>query len=286
MKYEFMAAQEGQYGVTRMCWVLGVRRSGYYAWRTRPESGRAKADQQLVTEIRRLHQISRQNYGSPRMHDALRKGGVKCGRHRVARLMRLHGIVALKAHKRRFCTTQRNTQVVPAPNLLGQNFSCDRPNEKWAGDVTYIATAEGWLYLACVMDLFSRQIVGWAMSEFLDTQLVEAAWNMAVGQRQPPKGLLHHSDQGSTYTSEAYQRALKKYGCQISMSRVGNCYDNAVMESFFATLKTECARQVYATRAQARTAIFEYIEAWYNRQRSHSSLDYLSPVQFEVQFRT
>jgi transposase InsO family protein len=285
MKYELMAAHEGQYGVTRMCQVLGVGRSGYYAWRQRPESGRAKADRELVGEIRKQHQVSRESYGSPRMHHALREAGMSCGRHRVARLMRLHGIVALKAHKRRYCTTQRDRQAVPAPNLLGQNFSCQRPNEKWVGDVTYIRTSQGWLYLACVMDLFSRQIVGWAMSEYVDTKLVKAAWNMAVKQRKLPKGLLHHSDQGSTYTSEAFQQALKEYDCQISMSRVGNCYDNAAMESFFATLKTECAHHTFATRAEARTAIFEYIEGWYNRQRSHSSLGYLSPVQFEAQFR-
>jgi transposase InsO family protein len=285
MKYKFMADHEGWFGVTSMCQALGVGRSGYYAWRTRPESSGAQANRMLVAEIRRQHQISRQNYGSPRMHDALRKSGIACGRHRVARLMRVHGIVAYRARKRRLCTTQRDQLAIPAPNLLGQDFSCDRPNQKWAGDVTYIPTSQGWLFLACVMDLFSRQIVGWAMSEFLDTKLVQAAWNMAVGQRKPPRGLLYHSDQGSTYTSEAFQRALKESDCRISMSRVGNCYDNAVMESFFATLKSECVRAAFITRAQARTAIFEYIEGWYNRQRAHSALGYLSPVQFEAQFR-
>jgi transposase InsO family protein len=285
MRYEFMAAHESQYCVTRMCQALGVRRSSYYGWRHRPESGRAKADRELVDEIRRQHQVSRQSYGSPRIHRALRAAGIACGRHRVARLMHLHGVVALKGRKRRFCTTQRDRQAQPAPNLLDQNFTCERPNEKYAGDVTYIPTGQGWLYLACEMDLFSRKIVGWAMSEYVDTKLVEDAWNMAVRQRKPPRGLLHHSDQGSTYTSEAFQRALKALGCKVSMSRVGNCYDNAAMESFFATLKSECAHHVFATRAEARMAIFEYIEGWYNRQRSHSSLGYLSPVQFEAQFR-
>jgi transposase InsO family protein len=285
MKYEFMAAHKSQHGVMRMCRVLGVRRSGYYAWRHRPESCRAKADRQLVDEIRKRHQVSRQSYGSPRIHDALQAAGIACGRHRVARLMRLHGIVGLKGRKRKPCSTQRDRQAAPAPNLLDQNFTCERPDEKYAGDVTYIDTRQGWLYLACEMDLFSRKIVGWAMSEYVNTKLVEDAWKMAVEQRKPPRGLLHHSDQGSTYTSEAFQRALKDHGCQISMSRVGNCYDNAAMESFFATLKSECAHHVFATRAEARTAIFEYIESWYNRQRSHSSLGYLSPVQFEAQFR-
>lgn len=285
MKYEFMASHKSEHSVKSMCRVLGVERSGYYAWRGRADSPRARANQLLLTQIRAEHEISGQSYGSPRIHDALRQAGMACGRHRVARLMRLHGIVGRKAGKRRHSTTQRNPQAAPAPNLLGQDFTCERPNQKWVGDGTYIPTSQGWLYLACEMDLFSRKIVGWAMSESMDTKLVEAAWNMAVGQRKPPQGLLHHSDQGSNYTSEAFQQALKKHDCQISMNRVGNCYDNAAMESFFATLKTECADHVFATRAQARTAIFEYIETWYNRQRSHSSLGYLSPAQFEAQFR-
>jgi transposase InsO family protein len=182
-------------------------------------------------------------------------------------------------------TTHRDPNAVPAPNLLNQDFSSPAPDRKWVSDITYIDTAEGWLYLAAVLDLFSRRIVGWAMDEHMDASLVQQAWNMAVLQRGPSADLLHHSDQGSQYTSDVYQQSLATCHCQVSMSRVGNCFDNAAMESFFSTLKTECAIEQFATRAQARTAIFEYIEAWYNRQRLHSSLGYLSPAEFERKSR-
>jgi putative transposase len=195
--------------------------------------------------------------------------------------MQLHQIRARTRKKGRPITTQREAGAMPAPNLLNQEFSASAPNLKWVSDITYIETAEGWLYLAVVLDLFSRRIVGWAMADHLEASLVEAAWNMALLQRHPQTGLLHHSDQGRQYTSTLYQTALATSLCQVSMSRVGNCYDNAAMESFFATLKTECATQTFATRSQARSAIFEYIEAWYNRQRLHSSLGYLSPAEFE-----
>ncbi len=282
MIYQFMADHEGEFGIVRMSRVLGVGRSGYYAWRSRPTCARKQANQALVVQINEEYRSSRETYGSPRIHATLRRKGVLCGRNRVARLMQLHGLTARKKQKRRLVTTQREAGARPAPNLLNQDFSAPAPNQKWVSDITYIDTAEGWLYLASVLDLFSRQIVGWAMADRIDAALVEEAFEMAVLRRDPTAGLLHHSDQGRQYTSAAYQSCLADLHCQVSMSRVGNCYDNAVMESFFGTLKAECATQQFTTQAQARTAIFEYIEAWYNRQRLHSSLGYLSPMEFEL----
>ena len=194
-------------------------------------------------------------------------------------------IVAKKGSKRRPVTTQRQPGTVPAPNLLAQDFSASAPDRKWVADITYIDTAEGWLYLAPVLDLYSRMVVGWAMADHMDTSLVKAAFEMALARRHPSAGLLHHSDQGSQYTSGVYQQKLVDQQCQISMSGVGNCYDNAVMESFFDTLKTECADKLFPTRAIARTTIFEYLEVWYNRLRLHSTLGYLSPTEFEQQSR-
>jgi putative transposase len=285
MIYQFMADHEGEFRMVRMSRILGVGRSGYYAWRSRPSGVRRQANEALVVQIDQVYQMSRETYGSPRIHAALQRKGVACGRHRIARLMHLHGMAARKPHKRFPRTTQRNPQAMPAPNLLNQDFSAPAADRKWVTDITYIDTAEGWLYVASVLDLFSRQVVGWAMDERMETSLVEEALKMAMLKRHPPEGLLHHSDQGSQYTSEAYQQALAAYHCQVSMSRIGNCFDNAAMESFFSTLKTECASQPFATHAQARTAIFEYIEGWYNRQRLHSSLGYLSPVEFERKSR-
>jgi putative transposase len=285
MKYQFIADHEGEFGIVRMARGLGVGRSGYYAWRSRPASERRQANQALVVQINDAYRTSRETYGSPRIHAELQRKGIPCGRNRVARLMQLHGITAKKRQKRHPVTTQREASAMPAPNLLNQDFSVPAPNQKWVSDITYIDTAEGWLYLASVLDLFSRQIVGWAMADRIDTTLVEDAFKMAVCRRDPTAGLMHHSDQGSQYTSQAYQDCLADVQCQVSMSRVGNCYDNAVMESFFGTLKAECVTHQFATRAQARTAIFEYIEAWYNRQRLHSSLGYLSPMEFEQKSR-
>lgn len=276
-----MAAHEDQFAVKRMCRALNVSRSGYYAWRARPTSRRAQANEQLVVQIRQVFQASRHTYGSPRIHAVLRRKGTQCGRHRVMRLMRLYGMAARRTHRGWPRTTQRDPQALPAPNLLGQDFSSPAPDRKWVTDITYIDTAEGWLYLAAVMDLYSRRVVGWAMADHTRTSLVQAALEMALLRREPAAGLLHHSDQGSQYTSEAYQQLLRARGCEVSMSRVGNCFDNAPMESFFHSLKEECAPQQFATKAQARSQIFEYIEAWYNRRRLHSALDYHSPAEFE-----
>jgi transposase InsO family protein len=276
-----MASQESQYSVKNMCRMLGVSRSGYYAWRSRLDSQRTQANERLLVRIREEYQLSRKTYGSPRIYAALRKKGVTCSRKRVARLMRLAHIAARRTRQRIPRTTQRNPEAIPAPNLLNQDFSSPAPDRKWVSDITYIATAEGWLYLAAILDLFSRRVVGWAMDEHMEASLAQQAWHMAVSQRCPSADLLHHSDQGGQYTSAVYQQGLATHHCQVSMSRVGNCFDNAAMESFFSTLKTECADQPFETRAQAHTTIFEYIEAWYNRQRLHSSLGYLSPAEFE-----
>jgi len=276
-----MKLHESEFGVEQMCRVLGVNRSGYYAWRSRPDSRRAQANQRLLVQIREEYQLSRKTYGSPRIHAALRRNGVTCTRKRVARLMRLDHIAARRARRRIPRTTQKDPNAIPAPNLLNQDFSSPAPDRKWVSDITYIDTAEGWLYLAAVLDLFSRRVVGWAMDEHLEASLVQQAWHMAVVQRCPSADLLHHSDQGSQYTSAVYLQSLAAHHCQVSMSRTGNCFDNAAMESFFSTLKTECADEQFDTRAHARTAIFDYIEAWYNRQRLHSSLGYLSPAEFE-----
>ncbi len=280
-----MNAQAGDPRVKRLCQVLGVSRSGYYAWCGRGESVRAQANQGLLVRIRAEYQASHQTYGSPRIYAALQHQGIGCSRKRVAHLMQQAELFARRANRRVPRTTQRDRQAQPAPNVLAQDFSACAPDRKWVSDMTYIDTAEGWLYLAVVEDLFSRRVVGWAMADHLDAALAQSAWQMAVSQRRPGAQLLHHSDQGRPYTSAAYQQELAAYACQVSMSRVGNCYDNAAMESFFSSLKAECVTAQFATRAQARTVIFEYIEAWYNRRRLHSTLGYLSPMEFELQSR-
>lgn len=281
MKYAFMTAHEQDFSVKAMCRVLGVQRSGYYAWKKRPMSVREQANQALLEKIQEAFALSRSTYGSVRIQRHFLNAGQVYSRHRVARLMKKAHLTPVKAAHWHPQTTRQQPGSRTAPNLLNQEFKAARPNEKWVGDITYIKTAEGWLYLAAILDLYSRRVVGWAMRERLDAKLVESAWRMAVINRHPPAQLLHHSDRGSQYTSEAYWNLLQAAQCQISMSRTGNCYDNAAMESFFATLKGECANRRFSTKTEARSAIFEYIEVWYNRQRLHSALGYLSPVQFE-----
>jgi transposase InsO family protein len=266
-----------------MCRVLDVSISGYYAWRKRQPSQRAQANVVLVAQIRQVHQASKQRYGSPRVQRALRALGYRCTQKRVARLMQVHGIRGKCKQRRQVRTTDSQHRLPVAPNRLAQHFTATAPNQKWLADLTYIPTAEGWLYLAAVMDLFSRKIVGWAMDERMTTDLVTRALLMACRRRQPAPGLLHHSDRGSQYASHEYQRVLAAYGMVGSMSRRGNCYDNAPIESFWGTLKTEApdTDQRWATRQQAKTALFTYLEGFYNHRRLHSTLGYQSPDQFE-----
>jgi len=265
-----------------MCAVLQVSRSGYYAWRRRPDSRRAQANRTLVERMRQLHAQTKERYGAVKLWRALSALGVACGRHRVARLRRLHGLVARRV--RRFRTVLEQHQFAPpAPNRLQQVFVASAPNRIWAGDLTAIATRAGWLYLAVLLDLYSRRVIGWAMSATPDKQVAVRALRMAVERRQPPPGLIHHTDQGALYTSVAYQRLVEQTGLVASMSRKGNCYDNAVVESFFSTLKNELVHERdYHTRDDARAEVFEFIEVFYNRQRLHQSLGYVSPEQFET----
>lgn len=269
-----------------MCRVLQVSVSGYYAWRKRGVSQRAAANEHLLEAIEQAHAASRQTYGSRRVTAALRQQGMVCNRKRVARLMRHNQLRGCERRKRRVVTTQACPAHPLAANVVQRDFSAPAPNRLWLGDITYIPTREGWLYLASLEDAFSRKIVGWAMDEHLEEILVEQALQMALHQRQPGDDLLHHSDRGSQYTSLDYQVLLAQHHIRVSMSGVGNCYDNAMKESFFATLKTECVTDPFDTRVQARTVIFEYIEVFYNRQRLHSALGYRSPEQFEQQFYT
>jgi putative transposase len=281
MKYALIAQLRSAYPLTQLCHALQVSASGYYAWQRRATSQRQQQDIALGAQIEQIAQTSRQTYGSPRIHAELQATGIVCGRKRVIRLMRQRGIAAQR-HRRRCRTTDSRHLNPVAPNTLGRNFTASRPNEKWVADITGVWTQQGWLYVALVLDVYSRLVIGWAMSAHRDETLVLTALRMALAQRRPDAPLLHHSDRGSQYTSSAYQTLLTNWAIQGSMSRKGDCYDNALMESFNATLKGECCdRQSWASHSQARQAIFEFIEIWYNRHRRHSSLGYLSPVAFE-----
>ncbi len=284
-KDQFISDHASQYPVALLCRVLGVSRSGYYARRTRAENRRSRDNRVLEDQIRQIYTTSRSSYGSPRVHAELRAQGIRCSKKRVARLMRRAG---LRAHRprRSWATTDSRHALPIAANLLQRDFAAPAANTKWAADITYIDTREGWLYLAVVIDLFSRQIVGWAMQPTLARGLVLDALQMALDRRRPTTPLVHHSDRGSQYASSDYQARLAAAGIQCSMSRTGDCFDNAPVESFFGTLKTELVYQhQFATRQQARSAIFEYVEVFYNRKRRHSALGYLSPVEFEAQQR-
>ena len=261
--------------------VLEVSASGYYVWRNDPGSDRKKENLRLVTHIKAVHEESSKTYGSPRIHAELCSRGIRCGKNRVARLMRQGGIQA--RHKRKFkATTDSNHQLPVYENRLNRSFEVSSPNTSWAADITYIWTHEGWLYLAVILDLFSRKIIGWSMSAGMEKQLVIGALLMALGQRKPGVGMLHHSDRGSQYASKEYQALLSDGRISCSMSRKGNCWDNAVLESFFSTLKREWVQgKKYRTRSEARADIFYFIETWYNRKRRHSTLGYLSPVEYE-----
>jgi len=271
------------YPVATMCRVLGVSPSGYYAWRTRGRSRRAQENARLVERIRTLHQASRGNYGSPNIHQDLREEGWEVNRKRVARLMREHRIVGV-TRRRRAWTTQRARHARPAPDLVERTFTAAAPNQLWVADITYIPTWAGFLYLAVVVDVFSRRIVGWAMETHLRTELVLQALNMALWQRRPA-GVIHHSDQGCQYTSLQFGRRCAEVGVRPSMGSVGDCYDNALCESFFASLECELLqKRPFTTRAEAKMAIFDYIEAWYNPRRRHSSLGRVSPITYEHQY--
>lgn len=284
MRYQFIQDHQNEFPVQRMCKVLDVSASGYYAWQTRPVSQRAQTNEKLLPKIQAIHSRSRKTYGSPRVHAELVEDGFKIGKNRVARLMRAAKLYGQRKRKQPRTTNSRHSHPV-APNHLNRDFHATQPNEKWLADITYISTAEGWLYLAVVLDLFSRKIVGWAFSASLESSLVEQAFQMAGHSRPALTGLLHHSDRGSQYAGDAYQRLLSDQQILVSMSRTGNCYDNAPMESFFSTLKCEQVHfQSYRTRQEAQTDIFSYIVGFYNRQRRHSSLGYLSPDEFERRY--
>ena len=281
--FELVDAEKARFPVQVLCEVLDVSRSGYYAWKTRPPSAHEKTDERLAAEIAATHAKSQKRYGSPRVHRALRRKGIHVGKKRVARLMREKCLVARQ--KRRFRRTTDSNHANPiAPNVVARDFEPAAPNQVWAGDVTYVATDEGWAYLAVLLDLFSRRVVGWAISETNDTELALAALAGAVRSRHSvPAGLVHHTDRGSPYASDDYRRALSSHAMVASMSRTGDCWDNAVAESFFATLRAELVDdERYRTRRAAETSIGDYIDGFYNVERLHSHLDYVSPIEFEL----
>jgi len=285
VKFAFIRENQAQFPVEVLCEVLQVSRSGYYAWTRRPQSPSALRRDRLVEEIREVHSDSDATYGSPRVYRALKARGVPCSENTVAKLMRAHGVRPKARRPFAVQTTDSRHDHPVAGNVLNREFYPDRPNEVWTADITYVPTAEGWLYLAVVLDLFSRRVVGWATAGHLRSELACNALRMALEHRQPKGELLHHSDRGVQYASEAYRHLLAEHRIEPSMSRTGNCYDNAVTESFFSTAKRELTHhQSYATREEARRSLFEYIEAFYNRRRLHSTLGYRSPVEYELRF--
>ena len=268
-----------------MCRILGVSKSGFYAWQSRPPSRRALANEILTVQIKAIHERSRCTYGSPRVHAQLAHDGVQVSKHRVARLMRCAGIQGVHRRKRGR-TTMRDHGTAPAPDLVDRNFVVDGPDKLWVSDITYVRTWSGWLYVAITLDVFSRRVVGWSMGDSLRTELVLEALDMALWAREPQAGLVHHSDRGCQYTSFAFGRRCQDAGIAPSMGSKGDAYDNAVAESFFATLETELLwRHTFRTKNEARLAIFDFVEAFYNRERLHSSIGQLSPVEFERRFR-
>jgi putative transposase len=277
-------ANQAIYGVATMCRVLAVSASGYYAWRQRPPSARARADAGLTARIRAIHQYSRGTYGAPRIHEELLAAEIRVGCKRVARLMKAAGLCGASRRKW-MVTTVRDHDARPAPDLVERDFVATAPDRLWVADITYIPTWAGFLYLAVVLDTFSRRIVGWAMATHLRTELVLEALNMALGQGRPP-AVIHHSDQGSQYTSIAFGQRCREAGVRPSMGSVGDCFDNAMCESFFATLECELIdRRRFKTQIEARMATFDFIEGWYNPRRRHSAIDYLSPIDYEKTYR-
>jgi transposase InsO family protein len=281
MRFKFIQEYREEFKIKTMCRVLQVSKSGYYAWIRRPVSRRAKTNARLVDEIKFTYTENRKAYGSPRIHVALQKKGIACGHNRVARLMRLNCIIAQRQFRRKHSRATSHGRSLVS-NLVNRNFRVSKPNRVWAADITVLWSGSGWLYLAVVMDLYSRRIIGWAMQKRMTDDLTISALKMAVDQRNPKGELVHHSDQGSQYASDSFRQELARHHIAPSMSRKGNCYDNAVVESFFKTLKAEIQKEDRSkTREETRSRIFEYIEVFYNRKRLHSTLGYRSPVEYE-----
>jgi putative transposase len=284
VKFSFIAKHRGIWPAAWMCEALGVSRGGFYAWLTRPRSARSRSHEDLAAKVRASFLASHCTYGATRVRRDLIAAGIACGLHRIERLMRLHGLRARPRRRRLPPDLGERAAAAVAANVLDRSFQAPAPNRKWIADFTCISTAEGWLYVAAVLDLFSRRVVGWSMSARMTAQLVTDALTMAICRRGKPEALLHHSDRGSQYTSEQFQRLLADHGITCSMSRAGNVWDNAVMESFFSSLKTEwTTRRTYRTRDEARADVFDYVERFYNPRRRHSTLGYLSPMEFEMQ---
>lgn len=281
MKFDFIHAEKAHFPIAALCRILGVTRQGYYAYARRPQSPRARRESELVARVRQIFEQSRGRYGSPRVIAQLKREGIHASKRRIERIMRGLGLSATRPRRTR-TTTRANERHQVEANVLSRDFTASRPDERWVTDITYVWTDEGWSYLAVLIDLCSRAVVGWSLGDSLSTQLPLAALEMAVVRRRPSVGLLHHSDRGCQYTSQQYRDALSARGVVVSMSRRGNCWDNAVAESFFATIKRELLRrQRWTSRRELRAAVFEYIEAFYNRRRLHSSIGYRTPAEVE-----